>query len=139
MNGRAKFLNTRNKGGFKDYAFVKVPDGELASAWEVNRIYVDTDVFVSLGKLKNHVSAGITGGMKNLFGVPPSSLYGDDLKNEPDENASGYRNQSMHNCTRKPFTSSESFTGKSIEGDHGYNVPDLLLTLLRHFQFILLY
>ena len=133
MNGRAKFLNTRNKGSFKDYAFVKVPDGELASAWEVNRIYADTDVFVSLGKLKNHVSAGITGGMKNMFGIPPSSLYGDDLKDEPDENAVGYRNQSMHNCTRKPFTSSETFTGKSIEGEHGYNVPRFVVDLAAAF------
>lgn len=133
MSGRARFVNTRNRGEYKDYAWVKVPDGELATAWEVNRIYVDTDVLVSLAKLKNHVSAGITGGMKNLFGIPPSSLYGDDLKNEPDENAIGYRNQTMHNCARKPFTSAESFTGKSIEGEHGYNVPRFIVDLAAAF------
>lgn len=130
MDGRARFANTRNRGEYRDYALVKVPGGgQLASAWEVNRTYVDTDVLVSLGKLKSHVSGGITGGMKNLFGVPPSSLYGDDLKEEPDENATDYRNQTMHSCTRRPFTSVATFNGKSVEGDHGHNVPRFIVDL----------
>jgi uncharacterized protein (DUF362 family) len=130
MDGRARFENTRNRGHFSDYALVKVPGGgELASAWEVNRAYVDTDVRISLGKLKSHVSGGITGAMKNLFGVPPSSLYGDDLEKEPDENAVGYRNKAMHNCSRRPLTSSTTFTGKSVEGDHGFNVPRFIVDL----------
>lgn len=135
MDGRARFENTRNRGPFNDYAIVKVPGGgELASAWEVNRTYVDTDVLVSLAKLKSHVSGGITGGMKNLFGVPPSSLYGDDLKDEPDENACDYRNRTMHSCTRPPFTSIRSFTGNSVEGDHGFNVPRFIVDLNAAFR-----
>jgi uncharacterized protein (DUF362 family) len=135
MDGRAHFENTRNRGPFKDYAIVKVPGGgELASAWEVNRTYVDTDVLVSLAKLKSHVSGGITGGMKNLFGVPPSSLYGDDLKDEPDENACDYRNRTMHSCTRPPFTSIQSFTGRSVQGDHGFNVPRFIVDLNAAFR-----
>lgn len=133
MNGRAKFINTRNRMPFGSYAWVKVPHGELALAWEVNRAYVDTDVLVSLAKLKNHVSAGITGGLKNLFGIPPSSLYGDDLKDHPDEDAIGYRNATMHNCTRAPYTSASSFTGRSVEGDHGYNVPRFIVDLAAAF------
>jgi uncharacterized protein (DUF362 family) len=130
MDDRARFENTRNLGRYKQYALVKVPGpGELATAWEVNRTYVDTDVRVSLTKLKSHVSGGITGGMKNLFGVPPSSLYGDDLEQGPDENAIGYRNKVMHNCTRQPFTSVTSFNGKSVTGDHGYNVPRFVVDL----------
>ncbi len=130
MDGRAQFVNTRNRGSFSQYALVKVPGApELATAWEVNRTYVETDVLVSLAKLKSHVSGGITGGMKNLFGVPPSSLYGDDLKDEPDENAIDYRNKAMHNCTRPPFTSVTTFNGKSIEGDHGFNVPRFIVDL----------
>ncbi len=138
LDGRARFVNTRNRGLFRDYARVPVPGGgELASAWEVNRTYVDTDVLVSLTKLKSHVSAGITGGLKNLFGLPPSSLYGDDLKDEPDENAIGYRNGTMHNCVRRPFTSSASFTGRSVEGDHGYNVPRFVVDLATAFPIAL--
>jgi hypothetical protein len=116
MDGRARFENTRSRGAFRDYATVKVPGGgELANLWEVNRAYVDTDVIVSLGKLKSHVSGGVTGGMKNLFGVPPSSLYGDDLEKEPDENAVGYRTNTMHACTRSPLTSVTSFTENPLQ------------------------
>jgi uncharacterized protein (DUF362 family) len=134
MDGRARFENTRNRGRHSDYAVVKVPDGgEVASAWEVNQAYVKSDVLVSLGKLKSHVSGGVTGGMKNLFGVPPSSLYGDDLKGEPDETAIGYRTDTMHTCTRKPLTSGGWFTGKCVPGDHGYNVPRFIVDLAAAF------
>jgi uncharacterized protein (DUF362 family) len=134
MDQRARFENTRNRGRHRDYALVPVPGGgELARAWEVNRTYVDTDVRVSLTKLKSHVSGGITGGLKNLFGVPPSSLYGDDLREEPDEAALGYRSHTMHNCTHRPRTSVSSFTGRSVEGDHGYNVPRFIVDLAAAF------
>lgn len=134
MEGRVRFANTRNRGPHGGYARVEVPGGgELASAWEVNRTYVDTDVLVSLTKLKSHVSAGITAGMKNLFGIPPSSLYGEDLAGEPDEDAIGYRNDTMHACTRKPLTSADWFTGRSVEGDHGFNVPRFIVDLTAAF------
>ncbi|HWQ93736.1 MAG TPA: DUF362 domain-containing protein, partial [Clostridia bacterium] len=129
MDGKARFANTRNRGAYRDYGLVKVPNGELTSAWEVNRAYVDTDVLVSVTKLKSHVAAGITGGMKNLFGIPPSSLYGNDMGVEPNEGAMGYRDDTMHSCTRKPLTSVASFTGKSVAGDHGYNVPRFIVDL----------
>jgi hypothetical protein len=133
LAGRARFVNTRNRGPHRDYALVRVPDGELATAWEVNRAYVDTDVLISLGKLKSHVSGGVTAGMKNLFGVPPSSLYGDDLGAEPNEDAVGYRNRAMHNCTELPRTSVTTFTGRSVAGDHGFNVPRFIVDLAAAF------
>lgn len=130
MDGKARFVNTRNRGNHKDYALAKVPSGGfIANAWEVHRDYVDTDVFMSLAKLKSHVAGGVTLGMKNLYGVPPSSLYGDDAGDEPNEDAIGYRGQTMHTCTHKPLTSVETFVGETIEGDHGYNVPHLILDL----------
>jgi uncharacterized protein (DUF362 family) len=134
MEGRAEFANTRNRGRYAAYAHVKVPGGgELASAWEVNQSYAKTDVLVSLTKLKSHVSAGISGGMKNLFGLPPSSLYGDDLQEEPDENATGYRTNTMHTCTRPPRTAATTFTGRSLKGDHGFNVPRFVVDLAAAF------
>ena len=134
MDGRARWINTRNRGTHRDYALVKVPSGgEVATAWEVHRAYVDTDVLVSLTKLKSHVSGGITGGMKNLFGLPPSSLYGEDLGDDPDENAIGYRGTTMHSCTRQPLTSVKTFTGRTVEGDHGYNVPRFIVDLAAAF------
>ncbi len=137
MKGRARFENTRNRGGYRDYATVKVPGGELATAWEVNRTYADAEVLVSVAKLKSHVSGGITGGLKNLFGIPPSSLYGDDLGEGPDEGATGYRSQTMHDCVRRPRTSVGTFTGRSVEGDHGHNVPRFIVDLAAAFPIAL--
>jgi uncharacterized protein (DUF362 family) len=39
----------------------------------------------------------------------------------------------MHSCTRAPFTSVKSFTGRTVEGDHGYNVPRFIVDLATAF------
>jgi uncharacterized protein (DUF362 family) len=73
-----EFENTRNLGFGSQYARLTVPDGgRLFSHLDVNHSYADTDVFVSLCKMKEHATAaGITLSMKNLFGITPNSLYG---------------------------------------------------------------
>jgi len=48
----------------------------MFSSLDLNRAYADTDVMISLAKLKNHVTAGVTLSMKNLFGPTPNALYG---------------------------------------------------------------
>jgi uncharacterized protein (DUF362 family) len=75
-----EFENTRNLGSGPQYARLAVPDGgRLFSYFDVNHSYVDTDVFVSLCKMKEHATAaGITLSMKNLFGITPNSLYGSE-------------------------------------------------------------
>ncbi len=79
--GDVEFENTRNLGDGSRYATLSVPHkGHLFSEFEVNHSYADTDFFVSLTKLKEHITAGVTLSIKNLFGVTPNSLYGDDRK-----------------------------------------------------------
>jgi uncharacterized protein (DUF362 family) len=81
--GKVEFENTRNLGSGKRYAHAKVPfGGYMFSAFDLNQAYEDTDVMVSLAKLKNHVTAGVTLSMKNLFGITPNSLYGGQAGNE---------------------------------------------------------
>jgi uncharacterized protein (DUF362 family) len=72
--------NTRNLGLGTQYARLTVPDGgRLFSYLEVNHSYADTDVLVSLCKMKEHATAaGVTLSMKNLFGITPNSLYGSE-------------------------------------------------------------
>jgi len=72
--------NTRNRGTAAAYRQVNVPSQPgggpyLYSYFVLNHRYVDTDVMVSIPKMKNHQIAGITLAMKNLFGTTPSSLY----------------------------------------------------------------
>ena len=81
--GKVEFENTRNLGKGKTYSHLKVPGaGYMFSAFEFNHAYEETDVMVSLAKLKNHVTAGVTLSMKNLFGITPNSLYGDQAGSE---------------------------------------------------------
>jgi uncharacterized protein (DUF362 family) len=75
--GQVEFENTRNLGKSKSYSHLPVPGGGyMFSAFDFNHSYGDTDVMVSLAKLKNHITAGVTLSMKNLFGITPNALYG---------------------------------------------------------------
>jgi len=81
--GTVEFENTRNLGLGKKYATLKVPTGGMFfSSLDVNHSYADTDVMVSLCKMKNHITAGVTLSMKNMFGLTPNSLYGDEAGSE---------------------------------------------------------
>ncbi len=81
--GRMEFENTRNLGAGKKYSHFNVAGGgHMFSSLELNHAYEETDVMISLAKLKNHVTAGVTLSMKNLFGITPNSLYGGDAGNE---------------------------------------------------------
>ncbi len=49
-----------------------------------NKAYYDADVLISLPVLKNHQTAGITGGVKNVaMGATPSNIYGNKNHNRP--------------------------------------------------------
>ena len=81
--GPVEFENTRNLGHAKSYGHLPVPSGGyMFSAFDFNHSYADTDVMVSLCKLKMHVTAGITLSMKNLFGITPNALYGSEAGSE---------------------------------------------------------
>jgi uncharacterized protein (DUF362 family) len=81
--GKVEFENTRNLGHGKQYAHLPVPTGGyMFSTLDLNHAYGDTDVMVSLAKLKNHITAGVTLSMKNLFGLTPNSLYGGQAGDE---------------------------------------------------------
>jgi uncharacterized protein (DUF362 family) len=81
--GPVQFENTRNLCKSKGYSHLSVPKGGyMFSSFEFNPAYVETDVVVSLAKLKTHLTAGVTLSMKNMFGITPNALYGDDAGSE---------------------------------------------------------
>jgi len=81
--GKVEFENTRNLGQGKNYAHFKIPNGGyMFSALDMNHSYDETDVMISLAKLKSHITAGVTLSMKNLFGITPNSLYGGQAGSE---------------------------------------------------------
>ena len=130
LRGSAKdvrFEDTRNKGSGDKYARVKVPwGGYTYPAYELNEVYVNTDVCVSIAKLKEHVTAGITLAMKNMFGIAPNSIYGDDAGSEEAHRARG---AIFHRGRRQPAVNIEEIDPDSPRRG-GYRVPRITVDLV---------
>lgn len=91
---RVEFENTNYLGRAKKYSRFMVPGGGyIFKGYDFNHSFEDCDVFVSIPKLKEHATAGITLSMKNCFGSVPCTIYGDGAqgKSEPTELPSGGR------------------------------------------------
>jgi len=121
--GDVEFENTRNLGKGKQYAQLKVPwGGYLFSSFHVNHAYEETDVLVSLAKLKQHITAGVTCSMKNLFGVTPNALYGDQAGTEDALAGRG----PLHDPNSVPGLSLPGFKTGDNTRDAGYRVPRIV-------------
>lgn len=100
-----EFLNTNGLGGYaKKYVRRAVPHGGwIFPSFEFNEIYDQTDVMMSMAKLKNHDTCGITLAMKNMFGCTPASIYGNDAGvDDPNESPTSGRDQCCHAGKRQP-------------------------------------
>lgn len=101
---KVEFENTNALGTSKKYARFKVPGGgTVFPAYEMNQAYLDTDVFMSMARLKDHDTCGVTLSMKNCFGNTPASIYGDDAGVEdPNEKPASGRVNTCHFGKRQP-------------------------------------
>jgi len=119
--GTVEFENTRNLGSGKSYAHLKVPsNGLMFSSFEFNRAYADTDVLVSIAKLKTHLTAGVTLSMKNLFGITPNALYGSAAGSEEATEGRG----ELHSPEKKLKLPGQKEGISSIEP--GWRVPRII-------------
>ncbi len=55
---------------------VEVPGGTVMRRYTFNRDVAEADAVVSIAKMKVHLFCGISLCMKNLFGLPPPTIYG---------------------------------------------------------------
>jgi uncharacterized protein (DUF362 family) len=128
-----EFENTNYLGSGKTYARFMVPGGGLMyHGYDLNHSYRDCDVFVSLAKLKEHRTAGVTLSMKNCFGITPSTIYAEEAPlDEPNLLPVGYR-MAMHLGSRVPPKSApqpvDDFATWSR--DPGYRVPRITADLV---------
>ena len=121
--GEVEFENTRNLGQSKRYANLRVPSGGyMFNSFEFNQAYEDTDVMVSLAKLKNHITAGVTLSMKNLFGITPNSLYGDQAGNEEATAGRG----PLHNPSRFEHIKLPGLKPDVVSKDPTFRVPRIV-------------
>jgi uncharacterized protein (DUF362 family) len=130
-----EFENTNNLGKGKQYVRFDVPgQAYLFPGYDLNHSYRDTDVFVSMAKLKNHAVCGVTLSLKNCFGNTPASIYGADAGiEEPNENPRSVRAATMHSGAREPSKCSPQELDPSSPRDPGYRMPRIVaeLTLAR--------
>lgn len=127
-----EFENTNALGKSKSYARFTVPGSAyMYPAFDLNRAYQDTDVFVSLAKLKNHATCGVTLSLKNCFGSLPASIYGNDSGvDEPNENPKSGRDAVGHRGRRQPSKSAPQELHFGANTDPGYRVPHIVADLV---------
>ncbi len=126
-----EFENTNNLGKGKRYARLKVPGRPyMYPAYDLNHSYVETDVFVSLAKLKQHDTCGVTLSLKNIFGITPASIYGDDAgADEPNESPARGRADCLHFAKRPISKSAPQELNAEPSHDPGYRVPRIVADL----------
>ena len=130
--GPVEFENTNNLGKGKRYVRFKVPgNAYMYRAYELNHAYDETDVFVSMAKLKNHETCGVTLSLKNCFGMTPASIYGDDAKeDDPNESPTKGRGTIFHFGKRQPPKCALPEIDPSTPREGGYRVPRIVADLV---------
>ena len=126
-----EFENTNYLGNGKKYSRLFVPKGgHMFRAFDLNHSYEDCDVFVSIAKLKEHATAGVTLSMKNCFGITPCTIYGDgSAVDEPSLVPQGGRGP-IHAGNRQPSKSALPENDPSSPRNGGYRVPRVVADLV---------
>lgn len=126
-----EFENTNFLGNARKYARMKVPfGGYMFPAFDLNHSYNDCDVFVSIAKMKEHATAGVTLSMKNCFGITPATIYGTGAGiNEPSILPKGGRSI-VHAGDRQPSKSAPSELHPESPRADTYRVPRTIVDLV---------
>jgi uncharacterized protein (DUF362 family) len=130
--GPVEMENTNFLGSAKQYSVVKPPNGgHMFKAYYLNHSYTDCDVFVSMAKLKDHATAGVTLSMKNCFGITPCTIYGDGAGvDEPTAVPKGGRGSVIHSGDRQPSKIAPPENDPSTPRLGGYRVPRVVADLV---------
>jgi uncharacterized protein (DUF362 family) len=126
-----EFENTNYLGQAKKYTRMMVPTGGyIYPGFDLNHSYSDCDVFVSLAKMKEHDTAGITLSMKNCFGLTPATIYGTGAGiDEPSVLPNGGRDM-VHSGFRQPSKSALPEKDPKSSREGGYRVPRTVVDLV---------
>jgi len=125
-----EFENTNYLGKAKKYSRLKVPfGGYMFPAFDLNHSYEDCDVFVSIAKMKEHATAGVTLSMKNCFGLTPCTIYGSGAgADEPSLVPKGGRSL-IHAGDRQPSKSAPPEKDPTTPREDTYRVPRTVVDL----------
>ena len=128
---RVELENTNGLGRGRDYHRFDVPKGGLLfPSYLLNHSFLDCDTFVSLAKLKDHMTAGVTLSMKNCFGNIPTTIYGDYVKHdEPDLAPRSGRGLLFHAGGRQPPSFAAQELDPKSPRHEGYRLPRVIVDI----------
>ena len=126
-----EFENTNYLGRARKYSRMMVPSGGLMfPGFDLNHSYEDCDVFVSIAKMKEHATAGITLSMKNCFGMTPCTIYGTGAtSDEPSIEPKGGRSL-IHYGDRQPPKSAPQEKDPKTPRQDTWRVPRTVVDLI---------
>lgn len=127
-----ELINTNGLTGKGHYARRKVPGrGFVFPSYMLHPAYDETDVMVSMAKLKDHATCGVTLAMKNMFGITPASIYGDDAGlDDPNERPTKGRVDVCHTGKRQPARIAEGELHPAESREQGYRMPRITAELV---------
>jgi uncharacterized protein (DUF362 family) len=123
-----ELINTNFPGANNKFARFRISTGGyIFPGFDLNPAYSECDVFMSLAKMKEHATAGITLSMKNCFGMTPCTIYGAGAGvDEPSLTVSGGRQNVCHTGTRAPSKSAPRENDPTTPRDGGYRMPRIV-------------
>ena len=114
--------------GSRYHRMMAATPGYIFSGFDFNHAWAESDVVVSIAKMKEHATCGITLGMKNMFGATPITIYGDAAgKDEPSLEARSGRGVIMHNGQRAPSKSAPQEVNPLSPREQGYRMPRIVV------------
>jgi uncharacterized protein (DUF362 family) len=126
-----ELVNTNYPGEGGKYKRFWVPGGGMMfKGYDLNPAYDECDVFVSLAKLKEHATAGVTLSMKNCFGITPTTIYGDSAGIDEPSKVPGNARVMLHAGDRQPSKCSPAELDPTSSRDAGYRVPHITADLV---------
>jgi uncharacterized protein (DUF362 family) len=128
---RVELVNTNWLGYAKEYTRFDVPGGGLLfPSFLLNHSFAECDTFVSLTKLKDHSTTGITLSMKNCFGNIPTTVYGGDVPpDEPLEVSMSGRGEVFHQGSRQPASIAAPELDPTSPRHEGYRIPRVVVDI----------
>jgi uncharacterized protein (DUF362 family) len=122
--------NTNLPGPWKKFRRLPTPGGGyMFQGFELSAAYEECDVMVSVAKLKEHATCGITLAMKNMFGITPVTIYGDHAgKDDPAPVARGGRGP-LHSASRQPSTCAPAENNPGWSKNDKERVPRIVVDL----------
>jgi uncharacterized protein (DUF362 family) len=129
---RVELVNTNLPyKGKKPYSRFTVPHGGLLfPAYDLSTAYAESDVLISMNKIKEHGTAGVTLSIKNLFGITPTTIYGNKVpKDEPAPKPYAGRTDIGHMGNRQPPSCSPAEKDPTSPRQAGYRIPRIVADL----------